>query len=240
MLTMTPHSPPFGHPDPYQPTPSPAVYNHLVHSAQRYGSSRQDYPHTHAYTNTDIPTVIYPQRYNHSGYTCSLLNSKHTQLILILWIINGNSRDAMKIQISPSDCGIHQHSHPHADIQEVQSYIWNKNLFGSSIRFLHNLPSCGLFSLRLCGQYYPTTHTRPCAFNPLSAKITKWSNTLKQFVGNMPTNCLSVFDYFVKLALKGLTKVCLNPSLFCFIIHTPLWSAPLMNSKPIFTAPYPT
>ena len=40
--------------------------------------------------------------------------------------------------------------------------------------------------------------------NPLSANPTKWSNTLKQFVGNMPTNCLSVFDHFVGLALKGL------------------------------------
>ena len=27
---------------------------------------------------------------------------------------------------------------------------------------------------------------------------------IKQFVGNLPTNCFSVFDYFVKLALKGL------------------------------------
>ena len=40
--------------------------------------------------------------------------------------------------------------------------------------------------------------------NPLSANPTQWSNTLKQFVGNLPTNCLSVFDHFVKLALKGL------------------------------------
>ena len=40
--------------------------------------------------------------------------------------------------------------------------------------------------------------------NPLSANPTKWSNTLKQFVGKLPTNCLSVFDHFVKLALKGL------------------------------------
>ena len=28
--------------------------------------------------------------------------------------------------------------------------------------------------------------------------------TLKQFVGNLLTNCLSVFDHFVGLALKGL------------------------------------
>ena len=40
--------------------------------------------------------------------------------------------------------------------------------------------------------------------NPLSANPTKWSNALKQFVSNLPTNCLSVFDHFMNLALKGL------------------------------------
>ena len=40
--------------------------------------------------------------------------------------------------------------------------------------------------------------------NPLSVNSTKWSNTLKQFVGNLPANWLSVFDHFVKLVLKGL------------------------------------
>ena len=40
--------------------------------------------------------------------------------------------------------------------------------------------------------------------NPLSANPTKWSDTLKQFVGNLPTNCLSLFYHFAKLALKGL------------------------------------
>ena len=40
--------------------------------------------------------------------------------------------------------------------------------------------------------------------NPSSANPTKWSNTLKQFVGKLPSNCLSVFDHFVKLAFKGL------------------------------------
>ena len=43
-------------------------------------------------------------------------------------------------------------------------------------------------------------------FNPLSANPTKWSNKLKQFVGKLATNCLSVLDNFVKLALKGLKK----------------------------------
>ena len=44
----------------------------------------------------------------------------------------------------------------------------------------------------------------PFLLNALSANITKWSNTLKQFVGKLPTNCLSVYDHFVGLALKGL------------------------------------
>ena len=43
--------------------------------------------------------------------------------------------------------------------------------------------------------------------NPLSANPTKWLNTLKQFGGKLPTNCLSVFDHFVFLALKGLNKM---------------------------------
>ena len=41
-------------------------------------------------------------------------------------------------------------------------------------------------------------------FDPFGANFTKWSNTPKKFVGNLPTNCLSVFDNFVGLALKGL------------------------------------
>ena len=47
-------------------------------------------------------------------------------------------------------------------------------------------------------------HTLCMLVNPLSANITKWSNTPKQFVGNLPTNCLSVFEHFVGLALTGL------------------------------------
>ena len=41
--------------------------------------------------------------------------------------------------------------------------------------------------------------------NPLSANPTKWLNTLKQFVGKLPTNCL-VFDHFVEFPLKGLME----------------------------------
>ena len=41
-------------------------------------------------------------------------------------------------------------------------------------------------------------------FIPLSANPTKWSNTLKQFFGKLRKSCLSVFDHFAELALKGL------------------------------------
>ena len=44
------------------------------------------------------------------------------------------------------------------------------------------------------------------ALTLLSANPKKWSNTLKQFVGKLSTNCLSVFHNFVGLALNGLIK----------------------------------
>ena len=40
------------------------------------------------------------------------------------------------------------------------------------------------------------------SLNTLSASPKKWSNTLKKIVPTLPTNCLSVFHHFVKLALK--------------------------------------
>ena len=49
------------------------------------------------------------------------------------------------------------------------------------------------------------TGSRNCdEVNPLSTNSIKWSNTLKKFVSNLPTNCFSVFDHSVGLALKKL------------------------------------
>ena len=39
----------------------------------------------------------------------------------------------------------------------------------------------------------------------LSANLTKWSNTPKQFVGKLLAICLIMFDHFVGLMLKGLS-----------------------------------
>ena len=55
-------------------------------------------------------------------------------------------------------------------------------------------------------------------FNSLSPNLTKWSNILKQSVGKLPTNCLSVFDHFVGLASKGLTRVVFFSFLFFMIL----------------------
>ena len=44
-------------------------------------------------------------------------------------------------------------------------------------------------------------------------------NTLKQFVGDFPTNCLSVFDHFVGLVLKGLKiRMVLHVIVGCVIV----------------------
>ena len=66
------------------------------------------------------------------------------------------------------------------------------------------------------------TNTKILPINFLSANLAKWSSTFKQFVGNLSANCLSVFDHFVKLALKGLKVVCLS-KVFKLRIVTIFW-----------------
>ena len=72
-----------------------------------------------------------------------------------------------------------------------------KEILNRKLHFLCSETSCN-------GLNKNVTKTSTILVNPLSANPTKWPNALKQFVGNLPTNCLSVFDNFVGLALKGL------------------------------------
>ena len=51
-------------------------------------------------------------------------------------------------------------------------------------------------ALRFTIMIYSTGITFRVHLNPLSTSFTKWSNSLKQIVGNLPTNCLNVFDNF--------------------------------------------
>ena len=55
--------------------------------------------------------------------------------------------------------------------------------------------------------FFVKTDGQNKSVNPLSTNPKKSSITLKQFVGNMPTNFLSVFDHFVGLALKELRLI---------------------------------
>ena len=67
MLPRTPHSPPFGHSNPCQPIPNPAVFITtlftLLKQMAPHGRSPSTTTHTPTYTNTDIPIVIYPWQY---------------------------------------------------------------------------------------------------------------------------------------------------------------------------------
>ena len=65
------------------------------------------------------------------------------------------------------------------------SYIWSLSILFENIRETSSIKLANLLSV-----------------NP-----TKWAYTLKQFVGNLPTNCLSVFNHFVGLVLKGLRSM---------------------------------
>ena len=62
-------------------------------------------------------------------------------------------------------------------------------------------------NLKLSQTFSLLDETMTKDINSLSPNLTKLSNTLKQVIGNLPTNFLSVFHYFVGLALNGLKLV---------------------------------
>ena len=68
-------------------------------------------------------------------------------------------------------------------------------IFQSFCLYIHN----NYFSKHL---WMARNSSESAEVNTLSAKPPKWSNTLKQFVGNLRTNCLSLFDPFVGLTFK--------------------------------------
>ena len=55
--------------------------------------------------------------------------------------------------------------------------------------------------------------------NPLSLNVTKMVKHTRTIHLLLPTNCLSVFDHFVGLALKGLRKILLNETYISATIH---------------------
>ena len=93
----------------------------------------------------------------------------------------------------------------HTDF-ECHSESANLKQFQQLLLNIHNflnLVTRTVFFRTLFVEFQPWTITIPnrsFKFNPLCANPTKCSNTLKQFVVYLPTDCLNVFDHFVGLA----------------------------------------
>ena len=80
-----------------------------------------------------------------------------------------------------------------------ESPIFTKNFIKDTTTLINKFPNNTLLLNGLT-----IINNTDMVFSPLSANPTKQPNTLKQFVGNLPKNCLSVFGHFVGLVLKGL------------------------------------
>ena len=100
-----------------------------------------------------------------------------------------------------SQLTLHNHTF-HIYLQEEDLKSMSRKMVSNVLSDLLTQPvlyQCSLFTSCLSNILHD--------LNPLSTSTTKWSNTLKQFVGKLRTNCLSVFDHFVGLALKELRFV---------------------------------
>ena len=107
---------------------------------------------------------------------------------------NGLSEDATDILMKSWSFDTSKQYSPH--ILRLCDFCsnWNSNPFNASLTD----------GAEFLTQYFLRSECKYSVINHLSANPTKWSNTLKQFVGNFPTNCLSVFEHFVGLPLKEL------------------------------------
>ena len=96
---------------------------------------------------------------------------------------------------SPSDFRLHA-----SDIHRN----WYEHISNNRFSVTVKLPHIAILSAHCCS--FHLLSFIASSVNRLSANFTKWSNTLKQFVGYLLTNCLSVFGHFVGFALTGLKK----------------------------------
>ena len=82
----------------------------------------------------------------------------------------------------------YEHYYTKGEKESPQNYYDNFSIFFAQFIFIQDY----IFMLRML------------TINPLRVSFTKWSNRVKKIVSKLPTNCLSAFDHFVGLALKGL------------------------------------
>ena len=140
---------------------------------------------------------------NHAfSHLSGKINGKISKSLKILWsTLYGKCSFRFNALINNSKC-------------EKQSYCDWKTIFFLNLQPRPNFNTKFKHSWKVWKSSYQEMQILPLfhnsvalVFNPLSANPTKWSNTLKQFVGYLPTNRLSVFDHFVKLAVKVLIKI---------------------------------
>ena len=133
-------------------TKSNSIHNHLVHSAQAYGYSRQDskhyYPHTPTYTNTGTPTVIY---HGNKTVVVSLVSSSIPDKPNYSWYYGqslGHQDMLWRSKYHPTTMGHTNALTLMLIIYKVQLYVVNKNLFGLNNIFLYILCHHEVFSVR--------------------------------------------------------------------------------------------
>ena len=121
---------------------------------------------------------------------------------------------------------IHERQLIHSQVTRISRSFSEPQCFEIKVRAKVNIALILCLTLDCTGLYffrkkvsklpiYSYSFRILCYVNHLSANPTNWSNTLKQFVDNLPTNCLSVFAHFVILALRAL--ITLNYDLQWFV-----------------------
>ena len=111
---------------------------------------------------------------------------------LFFWKLSFNLRTSSKELIQCTN-------YPNAHIRTFckrWSFIWRCFFHVSILKMILQMLRNSRFSFLY--------HFSKDSLNSFGANFTKWSNTLKQFIGNLPMNCLRVFDHFEGLALKRL------------------------------------
>ena len=86
---------------------------------------------------------------------------------------------------------------------EIKNWVLTSQLWSINCHKLYLSPFFRLLWSNICSMCVSLF----ISVIPLSVKPTKWSSTLKRFLGKLSTNCFSVFDHFVGLALKELIAI---------------------------------
>ena len=69
IMPITPYSPPFDHPKPYQPIPNPAAFITILSTLHKHMAPHSRIPNTTTHTHLHTPIQTYRQWYTHGDIT---------------------------------------------------------------------------------------------------------------------------------------------------------------------------